>query len=37
VRRRVRSDDELYNGFGVEGGIPYDTRGDMRDEHDPTL
>lgn len=31
------SDDELYNGFGVEGGIPYDTRGDVRDEHDPTL
>ncbi|WCB94458.1 hypothetical protein DSM104299_03195 [Baekduia alba] len=31
------SDDEIYNGFGVEGGIPYDTRGDARDEHDPTL
>lgn len=31
------SDDEIYNGFGREGGIAYDTSGDMRDEHDWSL
>lgn len=31
------SDDQLANGFGIEGGIGYDTTPDTRDEHDETL
>jgi hypothetical protein len=34
---REPTDDEIYNRHGMEGGIPYDTRGDMRDENDPSL
>lgn len=34
---REPTDNEIYNSFGMEGGIAYDTTGDTRDEHDPTL
>lgn len=31
---REPSDEQLANGHGVEGGIGYDTAGDVRGEHD---